>query len=94
MVAIGSEGEMDQVLSARLDGAVVLEVGRLARRLKTTKKAVLEQAIREYAARVAPDDDLDPLDVTCGAWARDEAPEATVQEARRRFRDSLARRRR
>lgn len=40
---------MDKVLSARVDETVIRQIGLLARELKTTKKAIIESAIRLYS---------------------------------------------
>jgi len=84
---------MDHVISARLDPAIVAEIGRLAGLLHTTRKAVLERAIRDLSAKVAPDAAPDVFEATSGAWSRDESPEQTVQAMRERSRASFARRR-
>ena len=82
---------MDRVLSARVDEAVYQRIGLLARELGTSKKAVIERAIRELAERVAGTSNADVLSVTHGAWAREEAVEDTVAAARAAFRDSMTR---
>jgi len=84
---------MDQVISARLDPEVVREIARVAATLHTTRKAIIEQAIRDYAARVAPNVQPDAFEATSGAWARDESPETTIEAARTRSRAAFARRR-
>jgi predicted transcriptional regulator len=84
---------MDQVISARLDPEVVREIARVAATLHTTRKAIIEQAIRDYAARVAPNMQPDAFEATSGAWARDESPETTIEAARTRSRAAFSRRR-
>lgn len=84
---------MDHVISARLDQAVVDQIARLALTLGTTRKAVIEQAVRDYAAKVAPTDAPDAFEATSGAWARDESPEATIEAVKQRSREAFARRR-
>jgi len=84
---------MDHVISARLDQAVVDEIARLAHDLGTTRKAVIEQAVRDYAAKVAPQGAPDAFEATSGAWARDESPEATIEAVKKRSREAFARRR-
>jgi predicted transcriptional regulator len=84
---------MDHVISARLDAQVVEEIGRLAGLLHTTRKAVLEQAIRDLAAKVSPGAAADVFEATSGAWSRDDTPDETVQAMRQRSRAAFARRR-
>jgi len=40
---------MDKILSARIDESVMEQLGLLARELNTSKKAVIEAAIRLYS---------------------------------------------
>lgn len=83
---------MDKILSARLDEAVVDELERACKKLGTTKKQFLEEAIRQRAASLA----VEAPDVwaeTCGAWVRREAPETTIRQARRAFEQSMTRHR-
>ena len=82
---------MDKILSARVDEAVIWRINFLARRLGTTKKAIIEQAIRSYAEQVEAEHQLDVLEHTCGAWQRIEPPRETVDAARRAFRRSMER---
>lgn len=82
---------MDKVLSARVDEKVIRRIGLLARRLGTTKKAVIERAVTELCEAVDADAGTDAFAATCGAWQRDEPPEQTVAAARRAFRDGAER---
>ena len=82
---------MDKILSARVDEGVIREIGELARELHTTKKAVIEAAIRSYARNSGRGRGPDVFELTCGAWQRDERPEKTVESARREFRDAIGR---
>lgn len=82
---------MDKVLSTRVSESVVREVGILARQLHTTKKAVVEGAIRLFAGKVAEDGQFDLLDAAFGAWKRDEAPATTAKRARSAFTQSMTR---
>jgi len=83
---------MDKVLSARVDESVVTKIGVLARELHTTKKSIIEGAIRLFAEKMEEEQGLDVFDLTCGAWSRNEAPQETVCRARRAFSDSMTRR--
>jgi len=85
---------MDGVFSARVSEAVVRRIGALARRLRVSKKAIIERAILELAERVEGEEEMDVLDHTHGVWKRKERPAETVAGARRAFRDSMTRRHR
>jgi predicted transcriptional regulator len=85
---------MDRVLSTRVDEAVIKRIGALARHLNTSKKQVIEDAVRTYAAIVEESDKTDILTETFGAWCRDEPARELVQTARDAFRSSMTRRHR
>lgn len=81
-VYISSEvDEMDRVLSARGDEETLFGIDLLAKRLKTSKKRVIEEAVRQYRRQVE-DGAVDVLAETCGAWRRDETPHETVRGIR------------
>jgi predicted transcriptional regulator len=82
---------MDKIFSARVDEAVIHRIGSLARRLHTSKKKVIEDAVTSYAKQVDRDEESDVFDETSGAWNRDESPEQTVDRARGAFRESMER---
>lgn len=82
---------MDRVFSARIDESVVGMITILANELETTKKRVIEGAIKLFAETVEKEHRIDVLDLTCGAWDRDESPESTVNRARKAFRGSMSR---
>lgn len=84
---------MDKVLSARVDESVVRCIGMLAHQLHTSKKKVIEGAIKMYAEQIAAEQDLDVLDRTFGAWKREDSAATLVSAARKTFRDAMARRR-
>jgi hypothetical protein len=73
---------MDKVISARIDEAVARQIGVLAEKLGTSKKAVLERAIWSYSREVDGGSAEDVFDRTCGAWGRDETPAETVRNVR------------
>ncbi len=70
---------MDKIMSARIDEAVIQHIGMLAKRLGTSKKAVLENAIRYYAEKIETEQGFDVLTATFGSWQRDESAAETVQ---------------
>ena len=84
---------MDKVLSARVDESVVRCIGMLANQLNTSKKQVIEGAIRMYAEKIAAEQNLDVLDRTFGAWEREDSAAASVSSARKTFRDAMTGRR-
>ena len=82
---------MDKIFSARVDESVTRQIGTLARQLGTTKKAIIEGAIRMYAEQIEEENNFDVLEQTLGAWCRSESPDKTVQKARKAFRSSMHR---
>lgn len=82
---------MDKILSARVDEAVIQRIGALARQLGTTKKTVIESAVRSFAEKIEKEGDTDVLEQTFGVWDRKESPQTTVKEARKAFRASMRR---
>lgn len=85
---------MDKILSARIDESIASRITALAQRLKTSKKRVIEDAIRAYAARVEQGEKAGVFEQTCGAWRRKESADQIVDAARKAFRRSMGRRRR
>jgi hypothetical protein len=84
---------MDKILSARVDEAVILRIGSLARRLKTSKKQILQNAVELYAETVEADSKSDVFEKTSGAWKRREPAAQTVRDVRKEFNRSMKRRR-
>ena len=82
---------MDKIFSARLDESIVRRISRLAQKLHTTKKAVIEAAILSYAEKSDLEKGADIWEETLGAWKRDESPEETVKQVRQAFRESMRR---
>ena len=82
---------MDKILSARLDEAVVERIGFLAKKLNTTKKAVIENAIDAYSKKVDLIEKVDLLEHTLGTWQRKETPDAIREKARKKFIKSMER---
>ena len=82
---------MDKVFSARLDESAIHRISALAQQLGTTKKAVIEHAIEQYAAEIEKMKGFDILEQTSGAWQRRETSEKTVEKTRRAFRRSMDR---
>ncbi|MFO7739110.1 MAG: hypothetical protein R6V46_11585 [Desulfatiglandaceae bacterium] len=70
---------MDKIMSTRMDEAVIQHIGMLAKKLGTSKKAVLENAVRYYAKKIEAEQGFDVLSHTFGIWQRDESEGQTVQ---------------
>ena len=82
---------MDKILSARVDESVIQQVGLLARELKTSKKAVIEAAVRLYSEQIGLEKKIDVFENTCGAWKRSETPQESISKARSAFNKSMER---
>ena len=85
---------MDKILSARVDEVVLRRLSYLARRLRSSKKAVIERAIIDLAERVESGDNEYELVESFGAWKRDGSPEVTTDRVREAFQSSMERHRR
>jgi len=79
---------MDKIMSARMDEAVIQYIGMLAAGLGISKKAVLENAVRQYAEKIRIEQGLDILTHTFGSWQRDEPAAGTVQSIKHTMRKS------
>lgn len=82
---------MDKIMSTRMDEAVIRRIGLLARKLGTSKKAVLENAIRYYSEKIEAEQGFDVLTDTFGSWQRDESAAETVQNIKGTMRKSQER---
>ena len=85
---------MDKIMSTRMDEAVIRHVGMPAEKLGTTKKAILENAVRYYAEKIEAEQDFDVLTDTFGSWQRDDSAAETVQSVKDTMRKSQERYRR
>ena len=85
---------MDKIMSTRMDEAVIRHIGMLAKRLGTSKKAVLENAVRYYAEKIEAEQGFDALTHTFGSWKRDESAAETVNAVKDTMRKSQERYRR
>ena len=85
---------MDKVFSTRLDESVADRISGLARRLRTSKKRVIEEAVTLLESTLGEIRAGGFLDQSFGAWQRDESVRETVEAARAAFRESFERRRR
>ena len=82
---------MDKIFSARVDESIIRQIGHVAQRLHTTKKAVIEAAVLAYAEKTEIGEKVDILEETFGAWKRPESSGETVQKARKVFRNAMKR---
>ena len=82
---------MDKIMSTRIDEAVIQSIGQLAKMLGTSKKAVLENAVRYYAEKIEAEQGFDVLTHTLGSWQRDETTAETVQAIKDTMRKSQER---
>ena len=83
---------MDRVFSARVDESIVHRVAALARRLHTSRKRIIEEAVGMYEGSLRGREKMDVLTETFGAWKRKESPDELVTRARQAFRGSMTRR--
>ena len=82
---------MDKIVSARIDETVARRISWLARRLRSSKKAVLERAVSELAERIEAAEDDHELVESFGAWNRTESPNEIRETARSAFQRSMER---
>ena len=82
---------MDKIMSTRMDEAVIRYIDMLAARLGTSKKAVLEEAIRHYVKKIEEEQGFDVLTHTFGSWQRDESAAETVRTIKGTMRQSQER---
>ena len=83
---------MDKILSARVDESIIRRIGSLARLLNTSKKKIIEGAIKMYASKIEEENNQDIFDQTFGAWQREETPSETARKVREAFQQSMLRR--
>jgi hypothetical protein len=82
---------MDKVFSARINEAVLRELGVATERLGITKKAFLEKAIRLAAANLGRAANDEIWESAFGAWQREESTRETVARAKGAFRKAATR---
>lgn len=85
---------MDKILSTRVEESAVLRIGQLAQELHTSKKAIIEAAIRYYGEKIDKEKNTDIFEQTMGAWQRDETPEDRRDLIRDKFNKSMERNKR
>ena len=82
---------MDKIMSTRIDEAVIRHIGMLAKRLGTSKKAILENAVRHYVEKIEAEQGFDVLTHTFGSWQRDKSAAETVRTIKETMRKSQER---
>ena len=82
---------MDKIMSTRMDEAVIRHIDILAKKLGTSKKAILENAVRYYAEKIETEQGFDVLAHTFGSWRRDESSAETVKRIKDTMRKSQER---
>ena len=82
---------MDKIMSTRIDEAVIRHIGMLAKKLGTSKKAVLENAVRCYVEKIETEQGFDVLTDTFGSWQRDKSAAETLQTIKDNMRKSQER---
>jgi hypothetical protein len=82
---------MDKIMSARIDEVVIRHIDLLAKKLGTSKKAVIENAVRHYVEKIEAEQGFDVLTHTFGSWQRDETAAETVQSIKETMRKSQER---
>ena len=56
-----------------MDESVAQHIDLLAKKLGTSKKAILENAIRYYTEKIEDEQDFDVFDHTFGSWQREKS---------------------
>ncbi len=82
---------MDKIMSTRMDESVIRQIGMLAKKLGTSKKAILENAVRTYVEKIEAEQGFDVLSDTFGSWQRDKSAAETVQSIKDVMRKSQER---
>jgi hypothetical protein len=85
---------MDKIMSTRMDEAVIQRIRLLAKELGTSKKAIIENAVRNYAEKIEAERGVDVLAQTFGSWKRDESAATTVTSIKNAMRKSQERHKR
>lgn len=82
---------MDKIMSTRMDEAVIHHIGMLAKKLGTSKKAVIENAVRCYVEKIEAEEGFDVLAHTFGSWQREEPAAETILNIKKTMRRSQER---
>ena len=82
---------MDKILSARVDEEIIQKISLIASELRMTKKKVIETAIQEYAEKIENTGKIDILEMTSGAWKREEPAEEIIDAIKVAFGRTMTR---
>ncbi len=82
---------MDKIFSARIDESILRRIGLMAQKLHTSKKNVIETAVKLYAQKIETETNVDVLQQTCGAWKRKDSAAQLVEKAKKKFQNSMLR---
>ena len=82
---------MDKIVLTRMDEAVIRHIGMLAKKLVTSKKAVLQNAVRYYAEKIEAEKGFDVLTQTFASWQRDKSAHEIVHTIKGTMRKSQER---
>ena len=84
---------MDKIFSTRINEVILHKIQLLAQALHTSKKNIVESAIKTYAQKIEKEKNVDVFRATCGAWKRHESAGKLVEKVRKTFRQSMMRHR-
>lgn len=82
---------MDKIFSTRIDDAIIQKINDLSMKMRTSKKAIIENAVKLLGHRFEQDKKMDIFDRTCGIWNRKETPDKTLSNSKTRFSKSMKR---
>ncbi len=82
---------MDKIMSTRVDESISFLIDSLSQTLHTSKKNIVETAIRMYSEKVIAKKNIDVFAETCGTWNRKESTTTTIKKARKAFNSSFNR---
>ena len=82
---------MEKIFSARIDDSVLLLLDALSKKLKKSKKRIIEEALDLYARDLSGEKGIDIIAETSGCWNRDETPGETVARTRKAFSNNFKR---
>ncbi len=82
---------MDKIMSTRVDESISFLIDNLSQTLHTSKKNIVETAIRMYSEKVNTQKKIDVFAETSGAWKRKESASTTIKNARKTFNSSFTR---
>ena len=82
---------MHKVMSTRIDESVAALVDRIAKEKKLSKKAIIEEAIKDFWKKIHGEKEMDMFQSSFGAWQRDESVEETVKRSREALNKSIYR---